>query len=70
MQCRDYTLGENYAAPQPSYFACQMCNFKTICQTYMYERLDKDKVMQEFEEEFVERTEDHLEEKSERSANV
>lgn len=66
--CQHSVQSNAYAAPQPSYFACQMCAFKTICQTYMYENLSKDAVLEEFEEEFVERTEDHLEEKSERSA--
>lgn len=56
-----------YAAPKPSYFTCNMCSFKTICTTYMYENLNKDVVLEEFKEEFIERTEDHLEEKTERS---
>lgn len=70
LQCKDAVTTGRYAAPQPSYFACQMCSFKTICQTYMYERLDKKAVLAEFEEEFVERTEDHLDEKTERSTEA
>lgn len=68
-QCKHAVDSNRYAAPQPSYFACQMCAFKTICQTYMYENLDKEAILQEFEEEFVVRTEDHLDEKTERSAD-
>lgn len=66
-QCKHAVDENRYAAPQPSYFACQMCAFKTICQTYMYEKLNKEEILKEFEEEFMERTEDHLDEKSERS---
>ena len=58
----------SYAAPKPSYMGCSMCSFKTICSTYMYENLDREKILHEFSEEFVARTEDHLEEKTERSA--
>lgn len=68
MACKhavDYNL---YAAPKPSYFGCNMCQFNTICTTYMYKRLNKSEVLDEFSEEFVERTEDHLDEKVERSA--
>ena len=57
----------DFAAPQPNYFTCQMCSFKTICSTYMYNNLDKETVLEEFQEEFVEREEDHLDEKTERS---
>ena len=44
-----------------------MCDFKTICSTYMYAPLDESEVLEEFKEEFVKRDEDHLEEKTERS---
>lgn len=57
----------DFAAPQPNYFTCQMCTFRTICSTYMYNNLDKETVLEEFQEEFVEREEDHLDEKMERS---
>ena len=36
--------------------------------TYMYSNLDKDLILKEFVEEYEERTEDHLDEKTERSA--
>ena len=65
--CKHTAEQGGYKAPSPSYFNCQMCNFKTICATYMYEELDKKAVLDEFVEEFEERTEDHLEEKTERS---
>lgn len=54
------------AYPSPSYFGCSMCDYKTICATYMYSTLDKDVVMGEFNEEFKVREIDHLDEKSER----
>lgn len=66
---KSFVENNSYAAPNPSYFACQMCTFKTICSTYMYENLDKEAVLEEFQEEFQERTEDHLEEKVERNIN-
>lgn len=65
--CKHAVDNNSYAAPKPSYFTCNMCSFKTICTTYMYANLSKDDVLEEFKEEFVERTEDHLEEKTERS---
>lgn len=65
--CKHAVDNNSYAAPKPSYFACNMCSFKTICSTYMYANLSKADVLEEFKEEFVERTEDHLEEKAERS---
>lgn len=67
--CKNAVDDDIYAAPKPSYFACNMCSFKTICTTYMYENLNKDEVLSEFKEEFVEREEDHLEEKTERSTD-
>ncbi len=67
-ECKHMVDSNSYAAPKPSYMGCSMCSFKTICSTYMYENLDREKILHEFSEEFVERTEDHLEEKTERSA--
>lgn len=65
--CKHAVDGDLYAAPKPSYFTCNMCSFKTICTTYMYEKLDKNIVLEEFKEEFVVREEDHLSEKTERN---
>ena len=67
LSCKHAVDNNSYAAPKPSYFNCNMCSFKTICTTYMYANLNKAEVLDEFKEEFVERTEDHLEEKAERS---
>lgn len=67
VSCKHAVDNNSYAAPKPSYFNCNMCTFKTICSTYMYSNLDKDAVLEEFKEEFVQRDEDHLEEKAERS---
>ena len=53
--------------PSPSYMGCSMCDYKTICETYMYGTLDKDTVIEEFKEEFKVREVDHLEEKEDRS---
>lgn len=58
------------AYPSPSYMGCSMCDYKTICETYMYSTLDKDTVIEEFKEEFKVREEDHLEEKTERALGV
>lgn len=69
LSCKHAVDNNSYAAPKPSYFNCNMCSFKTICTTYMYANLDKAEVLDEFKEEFVERTEDHLEEKAERSTD-
>lgn len=65
--CKHAVDNDSYAAPKPSYWSCTMCSFNSICSTYMYENLDREKILHEFSEEFVERTEDHLEEKTERS---
>lgn len=67
--CKHAVDNNSYASPEPSYMNCSMCNFKTICSTYMYNNLNKKEVLDEFCEEFVEREEDHLEEKVERSGN-
>lgn len=68
-QCKHAVEYGEFATPQPSYFACSMCNFNTICTTYMYNNLDKDEIVDEFCEEFAVREEDHLDEKAERSAD-
>lgn len=65
--CHSSVLGNDPSYPSPSYFGCSMCDYKTICETYMYGTLDKDTVLNEFKEEFKVRETDHLEEKTERS---
>lgn len=66
--CHKSVVTNDPAYPSPSYMGCSMCDYKTICETYMYSTLDKDTVIEEFKEEFKEREEDHLEEKTERSS--
>ena len=65
--CHKSVVENDPAYPSPSYFGCSMCDYKTICETYMYSTLDKDTVIGEFKEEFKVRESDHLEEKTERS---
>lgn len=65
--CHQSVVNDDPAYPSPSYFGCSMCDYKTICETYMYSTLDKDTVLEEFKEEFKVRESDHLEEKTERS---
>lgn len=65
--CHNSVVSNDPAYPTPSYFGCSMCDYKTICETYMYSTLDKDEVLEEFKEEFRVREEDHLDEKTERS---
>lgn len=64
--CKHAVDTNDPAYPSPSYFACQMCDFKTVCETYMYSTLDKNTVINEFQEEFKVRETDHLDEKAER----
>lgn len=70
VSCKHAVQSNSPAYPKPGYFSCGGCAFKTICTTYMYENIDKAEVLEEFEEEFMERTEDHLEEKTERSTEI
>ena len=67
--CEQYVQGELFPAPNPDYMSCRMCSFQELCMTYMYSDLDKELILKEFVEEFEERTEDHLDEKAERSAS-
>lgn len=60
--------GEEF--PEPSYMKCQMCDYSSICEQYMYETLDLDNIKVEFEEEFLVRDVDHLEEKQERHGDT
>lgn len=68
--CHKSVQTNDPAYPSPSYMGCSMCDYKTICETYMYSTLDKDTVIEEFKEEFKVREEDHLEEKTERALGV
>lgn len=66
--CHQDVVSDDPAVPSPSYFGCSMCDYKTICETYMYSTLNRDEVLKEFKEEFKVREGDHLDEKTERSA--
>lgn len=70
VSCKHAVQSNSPAYPKPGYFSCGGCAFKTICTTYMYENINKEEVLKEFEEEFMERAEDHLEEKTERSTET
>ncbi len=65
--CHQSVINDDPGVPSPSYFGCSMCDYRTICETYMYATLDKDEVINEFQEEFKVRESDHLEEKAERT---
>ena len=41
------------------------CQYNTICQTYQYQNIDLDKLLQEFSLEYEVRKDDHLNEKEE-----
>lgn len=51
-------------APQPNYFACQMCDFKSVCGIQGYAPISKKELLQDFSLEFEERTVDYLDEKN------
>lgn len=51
--------------PQPDYMTCTNCMFNTICQTFQYQDLNLESVLEEFSLEFEVRKNDHLEEKEE-----
>ena len=65
--CEDYVKSERFPAPDPDYMKCRMCAFQELCMTYMYSDLNKELILKEFVEDFEERSEDHLDEKAERS---
>jgi CRISPR/Cas system-associated exonuclease Cas4 (RecB family) len=65
-ECKKYSSNESlFPAPTPSYFACQMCSFKSVCSTYMYNNLHRKEILDSFSDEFKEREMDHLDEKTE-----
>lgn len=68
--CHQSVITNDPAVPSPSYMGCSMCDYKTVCETYMYSTLDKDTVIEEFKEEFKVREEDHLTEKTERKGDA
>lgn len=64
--CHKDADSDSFMKPSPGYFTCSMCDYRTICETYMYSTLDKKAILDEFNEEFVERETDHLDDKVER----
>jgi hypothetical protein len=60
------TVDEYEMEPQPSQLKCQMCDYKTICETFGDQPVNLEKVLTEFQEEYQVRETDHLDEKSER----
>lgn len=69
-ECHKYvTNPEIPRIPTPDLMACQNCQYNTICQTFQYQNLTKDKVLTEFKLEFEERKQDHLDDKTEVVAN-
>ncbi len=69
-EVRDRAEFSTQEAPKPGYMSCSMCTYKTVCATYMYRQINKEAVLNEFAEEFVEREEDHLAEKVEQSGET
>lgn len=65
--CKHSVETNDPAAPNPGWMSCNMCDYKNVCQTYMYSTLDENKVLKEFSTELKKRDCDHLEEKTERS---
>lgn len=64
-----HAVDENtFATPSPSYFNCSMCDYRGVCETYMYSNISKEEILDEFSEELIEREIDHLDEKVEREA--
>lgn len=53
--------------PEPGFMKCQMCDYATLCEHYGYCDIDVNELTKEFENEFIVRECDHLEEKVERS---
>lgn len=65
-ECHKYVENESIPRiPSPDMMTCQTCQYNTICQTFQYQDLTKDKVLTEFKTEFKEREQDHLDEKQE-----
>lgn len=65
--CKHSAENGDVAPPQPGWLTCSMCSFSTICETYMYAPLNLTELLEEFQDEFAVREEDHLDEKSERT---
>lgn len=65
-ECHKYVENPNYPRnPEPDMMTCMNCMYNTICQTFQYQSLTEDKVLDEFSLEFEKRKNDHLDEKEE-----
>lgn len=63
LDVKEYVSSNDPALPCPGYMKCQMCTYATICETYMYSTLDEKELLAEFQEEFQQRLNDHLDDK-------
>ena len=51
--------------PEPDMMTCMNCQYNTICQTYQYQNIDLQELLDEFKLEYKVREDDHLNEKQE-----
>ena len=51
--------------PEPDMMTCMTCQYNTICQTYQYQNIDLNELLEEFKLEYKVREDDHLNEKQE-----
>ena len=51
--------------PEPDMMTCMTCQYNTICQTYQYQNIDLNELLDEFKLEYKVREDDHLNEKQE-----
>lgn len=51
--------------PEPDMMTCMTCQYNTICQTYQYQNIDLQELLDEFKLEYKVREDDHLNEKQE-----
>ena len=51
--------------PEPDMMTCMNCQYNTICQTYQYQNIDPNELLEEFSMEYKVREDDHLNEKTE-----
>lgn len=64
---KEMVVHNTFACPEPDYFKCSMCDFREVCETYMYSDIPKALLLDEWKDQFVEREGDHLDEKVERT---
>lgn len=61
--CKHAVDTNDVSVPEPSYWNCQLCDFKSVCETYMYSTLNKERILKDFHDDVMEREVDHLDEK-------